>query len=378
MRSAGEHAAWLEALSPWPEEFGVGRMRELLRRLGNPERGLRAIHVVGTNGKTTTARAAEALLLAEDIRPGVYTSPHVVSWAERVRVGGENADLDAVLARVREEAEAVGATQFEALTAAALAEFAASEVDVVVVEAGLGGRHDATNVLDARVVVLTNVSLEHTDVLGSTREEIAAEKLAVLRPGALVVLGEPEWEQAARAAGAGGVTVVAGSDNALAHAAVESFLGRTVDPAPLEGVVVPGRLERVGEAPLEIWDGAHNLAAAGYLLTRVPRADWVVVASILADKDAAGMLAALSPLGGRLVATSSSSPRALPAGELAALGRPFFGHVEAVSEPAAALARGRELAGKDGALLVTGSLYFLADLASVRPSCLPWQASASG
>ena len=378
MRSAGEHVAWLEALSPWPEEFGVGRMRELLRRLGNPERGLRAIHVVGTNGKTTTARAAEALLLAEDIRPGVYTSPHVVSWAERVRVGGENADLDAVLARVREEAEAVGATQFEALTAAALAEFGASEVDVVVVEAGLGGRHDATNVLDARVVVLTNVSLEHTDVLGSTREEIAAEKLAVVRPGALVVLGEPEWEQAARAAGAGGVTVVAGSDNALAHAAVESFLGRTVDPAPLEGVVVPGRLERVGEAPLEIWDGAHNLAAAGYLLTRVPRADWVVVASILADKDAAGMLAALSPLGGRLVATSSSSPRALPAGELAALGRPFFGHVEAVSEPAAALARGRELAGKDGALLVTGSLYFLADLASVRPSCLPWQASASG
>ena len=378
MRSAGEHLAWLEALSPWPEEFGVGRMRELLQRLGNPERGLRAIHVVGTNGKTTTAFAAEALLLAEDIRSGVYTSPHVVSWAERVRVGGENADLDAVLARVRAEAEAVGATQFEVLTAAAFAEFAASEVDVAVVEAGLGGRHDATNVLDARVVVLTNVALEHTDVLGGTREEIAAEKLAVVRPGALVVLGEPEWEQAARAAGAGGVTVVAASDGALAHAAVESFLGRTVDPAPLAGVDVPGRLERVGEAPLEIWDGAHNLAGAGYVLTRVPRADWVVVASILADKDAAGMLAALSALGGRLVATSSSSPRALPAGELAALGRPFFGHVEAVPEPAAALARGRELAGEDGALLVTGSLYLLADLASVRPSCLPWQASASG
>ena len=143
-------------------------------------------------------------------------------------------------------------------------------------------------------------------------------------------------------------------------------------------MVVPGRLERVGEAPLEIWDGAHNLAGAGYLLTRVPRADWVVVASILADKDAAGMLAALSALGGRLVATSSSSPRALPAAELAGLARPFFGHVEEVPDPPAALARGRELAGPDGALLVTGSLYLLADLASVRPSCLPWQASASG
>jgi dihydrofolate synthase/folylpolyglutamate synthase len=246
------------------------------------------------------------------------------------------------------------------------------------VEAGLGGRHDATNVLEAPVVVLTNVALEHTEVLGSTREEIAAEKLAVVSPGAQVVLGEPEWEGAARDAGAGGVTVVAGSSGALAHAAVESFLGRTVDPAPLGDVHVPGRLERVGEAPLEIWDGAHNLAGVGYLLTRVPRADWVVVASILADKDAAGMLAALSALGGTLVATASSNPRALPAAQLASLGRRFFGSVEVVPEPAEALARGRALAGPDGALLVTGSLYLLVDLASVRGSCLPWQASASG
>ena len=266
----------------------------------------------------------------------------------------------------------------EALTAAALAELAAAGVEVAVIEAGLGGRHDATNVLHAPVVVLTNVGLEHTEVLGETREEIAAEKLAVVRPGALVVLGEPEWEEAARAAGAAGVTVTAGSSGALAHAAVESFLGRTVDPAPLADVHVPGRLERVGEAPLEIWDGAHNLAGAGYLLTRVPRSDWVLVVSILADKDAAGMLAAFSALGGTLVATASSNPRALPAGELAALAGPFFDRVEVVSEPTAALARGRELAEEGRSLLVTGSLYLIADLASVRPSCLPWQASASG
>ena len=232
-----------------------------------------------------------------------------------------------MLGRVRPDAEAVGATQFEVLTAAALAEFADGEVDVAVVEAGLGGRHDATNVLDAPVVVLTNVSFEHTDVLGATREEIAAEKLAVVRPGAQIVLGEPEWEEAARAAGAAGVSVVAGSSDVLAHAAVECFLGRTVDPAPLEEVVVPGRLERVGDTPLEIWDGAHNPAGVGYLLTRVPRADWVLVASILADKDASGMLAALSALGRRLVATSSSSPRALPAEELARVARPFFADV---------------------------------------------------
>jgi dihydrofolate synthase/folylpolyglutamate synthase len=308
----------------------------------------------------------------------VYTSPHVLTWGERIRVDGEEADVEAALGRVRAEAEAVGATQFEALTAAAFAELAAVGVRAAVVEAGLGGRHDATNVLEAPVVVLTNVALEHTEVLGPTREEIAAEKLAVVSQGAQVVLGEPEWEGAARDAGAGGVTVVAGSSGALAHAAVESFLGRTVDPGPLEAVHVPGRLERVGEAPLEIWDGAHNLAGVGYLLTRVPRADWVVLAAILADKDAAGMLAALSALGERLVATASSNPRTLPAAQLASLGRRFFGSVEVVPEPAQALARGRELAGADGALLVTGSLYLLVDLASVRGSCLPWQASASG
>ena len=192
-----------------------------------------------------------------------------------------------------------------------------AEVDAAVVEAGLGGRLDATNVLDAPVVVLTNVALEHTDVLGATRNDIAAEKLAVVEPGALVVLGESEWEDAARAAGAAAVTVVAGSSGVLAHAAVESLLGRTVDPAPLEGVIVPGRLERVGEAPLEVWDGAHNLAGVGYLLTRVPSADWVLVVSILEDKHAHEMLAALSALGRRLVATSSSSARALPPNRLA-------------------------------------------------------------
>ena len=378
MPSAASNLGWLESLSPWPEEFGLGRMRELLKRLGDPQRAFPAIHVVGTNGKTTTTRSAEALLLAEGHKAGSYTSPHAVSWSERIRVGGKEADLDVALGRVRDEAEAVGATQFEALTAAALAEFAGAGVDAAVVEAGLGGRHDATNVLRAPVVVLTNVGLEHTEVLGATREEIAAEKLAVVQPGALVVLGEPEWDGAAREAGAGGVTLVASSSGALAHAAVESFLGRTVDPGPLESVHVPGRLERVRDSPLEIWDGAHNLAGVGYLLTRVPRAEWVVVASILTDKDAAGMLAALSALGSTLVATASSNPRALPAEDLAAFARAYFMRVEVVEEPVAALTRGRELAGADGALLVTGSLYLLTDLASVRPSCLPWQASASG
>jgi dihydrofolate synthase/folylpolyglutamate synthase len=364
MRSASgpgvDNLGWLERLSPWPKEFGLARMRELLADLGEPHRRYPAIHVVGTNGKTSTTLMAAALLHAAGLRAGAYISPHVRGWSERIQVDGADADLEAALARVR--ARAAGATQFEVLTAAALAEFAAREVEVAVVEAGLGGRHDATNVLAASVVVLTNVSLEHTEVLGSRREQIAAEKLAVVPPGAHVVLGEPEWEAQARAAGAGTVEVAGGSNLALAVAAAAAFLGRPVDPAAAEAVRVPGRLERRGEHPLEIWDGAHNLAGLGYLLPRLPARDYTIVCSVLADKDPEAMLRALTPLGRTLVATRSPNPRAVPAGELARIAAPHFDRVEAFADPVAALARARALAGADGAVLVTGSLYLLAAL----------------
>jgi dihydrofolate synthase/folylpolyglutamate synthase len=374
MPSAADNVAWLESLSPWPEEFGLDRMRELLRELGDPQRAFPSIHVVGTNGKTTTTRLAEALLAGEGLSVGGYTSPHVVGWAERIRVGRAEADLDVALARVRVAAQKLGATQFEALTAAALAEFAAADVDVAVVEAGLGGRHDATNVLDAPVVVLTNVSLEHTDVLGGTREAIAAEKLAVLGGEGFAVLGEPEWEEQARAAGAKGVVVTGNSNLALALAAVETFLGRPVDPAAAEDVQVPGRMERISDRPLEIWDGAHNLAGVGWLLARLPARRYVVVASILTDKDADGMLAAFSVLGDQIVVATSSNPRALSAADLGVRASRFFPVVDVVEEPADAVGAAREAAGEDGAVLVTGSLYLLADLAAVRPPTpVPWR-----
>jgi dihydrofolate synthase / folylpolyglutamate synthase len=369
---------WIESLSPWPEEFGLGRMERLLEELGEPQRAFPAIHIVGTNGKTTTAGLLEALLDAEGLAVGTYTSPHVLGWEERIRIGAEPVDFEAALGRIRPAAEAIGATQFEALTAAAFAEFAAAAVDVAVVEAGLGGRLDATNVLRAPVVVLTNVALEHTEVLGTTRETIAAEKLAVVSPGAVVVLGEPEWEATARARGAEGVVVAGSSSLALAIAAAETFLSRPVDPHAAEDVVAPGRFERVGEAPLEIWDGAHNLAGVGWLLGRLPTARYAVVASILADKDADGMLAALAAVGDVLVATQSSNPRALPAEELAQRAARFFDRVEAVPDPATARARAHELAGVEGAVLVCGSLYLLSDLAAVRLPPVPWEASASG
>ena len=251
---------------------------------------------------------------------------------------------------MRPAAERLGATQFEALTAAALAEFAAQGVDVAAIEAGLGGRLDATNVLDAPVVHLTNVSLEHTEVLGEIREAIAREKLAVVRPGAIVVLGEPEWayllpDQEVRVGGA--------------QAAAEAFLGR-----PIEGdadVQLPGRLE--WRAADELWDGAHTPEAVDWLLQRVPGRDWVVVASMLEDKDTAAMLERLARVGHTLVATRSSSPRALPAAELADRARRYVSNVVAVDDPVAAVRRAHELGSR---VLVTGSLYLLADLHAAR------------
>jgi dihydrofolate synthase/folylpolyglutamate synthase len=340
-------------------------MRALLRELGDPQERFPAIHVVGTNGKSTTTRLTEALLLDAGLSVGAYISPHVVRWQERIRVNGAESDLERALTGVRPPVESLSATQFEALTAAALLAFAEVEVDVAVVEAGLGGRHDATNVLRTRVVVLTSVALDHMEVLGDTREAIAAEKLAVVQPGCIVVLGEPEWRELAEENGAGAVVVTGRSNLALAVAAAESFLDRSVDPHAADAVALPGRLERRGERPLEIWDGAHNLAGIGWLLPRlpsVPPGGWTVVCSILRDKRPGMLLEALSVLGPTLVATESRNGRALPAAELAALGSAHFDRVEVVPEPAAARARGRELAGPDGAVVVTGSLYLLADL----------------
>src|SRR5262249_31981110 len=269
--------AWIASLTPWPAEFGLGRMRALLAELGDPQQAYPAIHVVGRNGKSPAPRRAAAFLAREGLLAGAYTSPHVSGWSERIQVGGENADFDAAIARVRPAAEPAGATQFEALTAAALAAFAAAGVDVAVVEAGLGGRLDATNVLDARVVALTNIALDHTEVLGETRDEIAREKLAVVAPGATVVLGEPEWEDVAHARGAD--RIVHAED--VGRAAAEQFLGRELG-GDVE-VDLPGRFEARGE---DVFAGAHNPAGGARLGGPPSRDDHILFAGGLARKDA--------------------------------------------------------------------------------------------
>jgi dihydrofolate synthase/folylpolyglutamate synthase len=337
---------WVASLSPWPAEgFGLERMRALLSQLGDPQRQYDAIHVVGTKGKSTAARTIAALLRAEGLRSAAYTSPHVAGWEERLET--DAAGFEHAVARVRGAAEEVGATQFEILTAAALLDFAERKLEVAVVEAGLGGRLDATNVVEARVVLLTNVGLEHTDVLGSTREAIAREKLAVAGLDAIVVL--PDEEFASLVPGRG--LRIGG-----AREAASAYLGRTAT-AEVD-VSLAGRFElRSGE----VRDGAHTPEAADWLLERLPEPhDYVVVASILADKDAPAILARLARAGDTLVATRSSNERALPAAVVAEAARGSFGTVEVADDPAEAL----ELARSHGRpVLVTGSLYLLADLA---------------
>jgi dihydrofolate synthase/folylpolyglutamate synthase len=346
-------AEWIESLSPWPEEFGLGRMRALLAQLGDPQRSYPAIHVVGTNGKSTATRRSAAFLAREGLTVGAYTSPHVSGWSERIQVDGEERDFETAIGRVRAAALLIGATQFEILTAAAFADFAAAAVDAAVVEAGLGGRLDATNVLDARVVALTNVSLDHTDVLGDTREQIAKEKLAVVTPGVTVVLGEAEWEPLARKRGA--ARIVFTED--VGRAAAEAFVGHK-----LEGEVeasAPGRLDFAGE---DVYAGAHNPAGIEWLATRLPRDDYVVCAAILADKDARAMLATLARVGTSFIATEAETERTLAADVLAGLAREFFADVESVPDATAALDRAAERARPNGAVLVTGSLYLVRDV----------------
>jgi dihydrofolate synthase/folylpolyglutamate synthase len=388
--------------------FGLERMQRLLIALGSPQSRLpRTIHMVGTNGKSSSTRFAAAILEAHGLSAGAYLSPHLLRFAERVRVGDRDIDggsFAAALERAVRAAEKVDrtsgdddrVTQFELLTAAALDELARREVDVAVIEAGLGGRYDATNVIHAPVVALTNVGLEHTRWLGPTVVDIAREKLAVLRPGATLVVGAGvdgdalrEAEAAATERGATLVRAGAALDGvelaarggyqranfALAHAAAGALLGRDLDAGAVASaaahVQVPGRCEIVDQHPLTILDGAHNPAGMAALAASLPELSGgrpvVAVVSILDDKDAAGMLRALMEECSSVVFTSNSNPRALPPATLQSLAgqlAPAAPRGEIEPDPRTALRRARDLAGRDGVVVATGSIYLVADLGS--------------
>lgn len=396
LRQAEDYLLGLELFGM---RFGLDRMHKLMTVLGMPQRRFASIHVVGTNGKSSTTRMTAAILERHGLRTGIYTSPHLRSFPERIEVGGQplgDAAFADAVARAAHAAELVNrtlpdgdeVTQFEALTAAAFHALAAAGVEAAVIEAGLGGRYDATNVIPSKVQVLTSVGLDHTRWLGDTIAEIAGEKLAVVRDHATLVLppdlapaATPVAEEVAEAKHAriviakrdAGVTLAAlGSfqrrNFALAVATAEAFLERALDADAVAeaaaAVMVPGRMEVVGDSPLVILDGAHNgagmAALADALSEVIGQRPLTVVVSILDDKDASAMLDALLPLAENVVFTRTSNPRALPPGTLMHLADRPDGIT--VGDPKAALARAKELAGPDGAVVATGSIYLIADL----------------
>jgi dihydrofolate synthase / folylpolyglutamate synthase len=401
-----EAERYVLSLERFGMRFELDRMRRMMTALGHPERAFDSIHVVGTNGKSSTTRMIASILRHHGLRTGTYLSPHLVSFGERVRV--DNRDLTATefaaaMTRAARAAELVNraldaddrVTQFEAITAAAYSEMARQGVECAVIEAGLGGRYDATNVIPSSVQVLTSVGLEHTRWLGPTLTDIAREKLDVVQPGGTLVLGSGLagevlavaehvcGERRARIVHAGtdpGVALVRAAglyqrrNFALARAAAELYLApaRPLDPAAVaaaaEEVRVPGRLEQIDSDPLTVLDVAHNPEGMRALTESLPelaggRAPVVAVVSVLDDKDAAGMLTELMPVCDRLVLTATQNPRVLPPATLKSLATQLAGPpAEVVGDPWRALARARELAGPDGLVVVTGSQYLIGDL----------------
>ena len=409
----------LRSLELFGMRFGLDRMRRMMTVLGSPERRFDTIHVVGTNGKSSTTRMIAAILERHGLRTAAYTSPHLTSYTERVQVGERNVESEefaAAVARAARAAEQVNrtlaeddhVTQFELLTAAALWAMAEREVDVAVVEAGLGGRYDATTVIPSRITVLTNVGLEHTRWLGPTLKDIAEEKLAVLEPDSTLVLGADPPPQALEVAervanerGARMVGVDGGAPTvpllargsfqrrnfALARAAAGAYLddarsrgrafaGEAVTGALDERAVrdaaastaVPGRMHLIEGDPPTVLDGAHNPDAVAALVDSLPEVlldrPTALVLGVLDDKDAAGMLRTLLGRCERAWFTAPPGARALPPATLQSLARQLgFEEVACEPSPWRALEQARGWAGeRGGAVLVTGSVYLVGDL----------------
>jgi dihydrofolate synthase/folylpolyglutamate synthase len=398
----------LRSLELFGMRFGLDRMRRMMTALSSPQRSFETIHVLGTNGKSSTTRMIAAILERQGIHTGTYLSPHLISYTERVQVGERDLEAHAfaaAVARAARAAEQVNrtlsdddhVTQFELLTAAAIWELARRGIDVAIVEAGLGGRYDATSVIDSRLTVLTNVGLEHTRWLGPTLKDIAEEKLAVVQPGSTLVLGadlaEPALdvaqnvarERSARIVTAGSRTGAArllarGSfqrrNFALARAAAECYLddaGMHVSEGALrdaaESLEVAGRLQVLDGDPLTVLDGAHNPDAILALLESLPevlpaRVPVALVLGVLEDKDAAAMLAPLLQICERAWFTAPPSARALSPAALQSLARQLgFEAVACEPKPHRALAEARAWANEHGgAVLATGSVYLVGDL----------------
>ncbi len=345
-----------------PGDYNLERMRRLLSALGNPERAFLSLHIAGTKGKGSTAHLAEAILREAGYRTGLYTSPHLVDLRERIRLDGKilsEQDFTRVMAEMEPELRRLRPTYFETMTAAAFLLFAEKGVDYAVVEVGLGGRLDATNVILPAACAITTIDYDHMEKLGNTLEEIAGEKAGILKPG-IPAVSSPQPPAARRVldkvngliyprfrvlSSRGFVVKFTVEDrphelpvlgehqaaNAATALALVERSGAIVSSGAVRRafrkVRLPGRVERVGRRPTLIVDAAHNPVSARALaaaLRGVPRRRLVLVFGASADKDYRGMLASLLPAADLAIFTKASNPRAAAPSDLMILakGRP--------------------------------------------------------
>jgi dihydrofolate synthase/folylpolyglutamate synthase len=400
------------------------RIAALTAAMGDPERSFPCIHITGTNGKTSTTRLCTALVMAQGLSVGTYTSPHLVSLNERIAWNGkpigddELFDVLSPLGALEEFIRAenpgmLAPTWFELMTAAAYRFFADVAVDAGVIEVGLGGRYDATNVADGAVAVATNVELDHVSILGGTRAKIAWEKAGIVKPGCVAVVGDEDddivavFEDEARRVGAaafwrrgvefdcvgnfaahGGRVVSVrtpgatyedlfvplygahqGDNVAIAVAAAEAFFGVPLDASvvaeALGSARVPGRLEVLGRRPLVVLDGAHNAAGAAALGEALGEDFGVVRRTVLVfgclnGRSPGDVLAALGPDRiAHVVACTPPSLRGVPAADVAAAAAALGLEVSIADSVPEALAAARGLVSADDLVLVTGSLYLV-------------------
>ena len=396
--------AYLFSLEPFGIKFGLQNIRAILARLDHPERTFRSVHIAGTNGKGSVAAMIDAALGAAGYRRARYTSPHLVDLAERFTIDGrpvEHESLVAVADRVRTAVEALRAegllevqpTFFEVTTAVAFELFRRAAVDIAVVEVGLGGRLDATNVLTPDVTAITSIAFDHQLYLGSTLREIALEKAGIIKPGVPVVVGplsldaRAAVDEVARLRGAEvveasadqvrGLAIGLAGEHQRANAAVAVKaldvldrrgvrVPRAARLAGLSQVEWPGRLDlrRLADGRELLLDAAHNPAGAAALAAYLPSFSTSKLPLVLAamrDKDVSGMFAALLPAVARLVATRASNPRSADPGALAERARAAAPSLPVVVEPSIPAAL--DAAWRDSRrIVVAGSIFLLGDV----------------
>jgi len=405
-----EALAYLDGARWFGAEPSLRRIRELLAALGDPQKGLKFVHIAGTNGKGSCAAMLASVLRAAGYRTGLYTSPYLYRFSERMQINGEEIDPEALarcVAAVREKAEKMDEhpTEFELITATAMLWFFEEKCDIVVLEAGLGGRFDATNVIEApECTVIMNIGLDHTHILGDTPEAIAAEKAGIIKPGVPCVVYEqsepvlsvfrrrceelscaltvphfddivPEFDSLE-----GQVFSYRDEQYALsllgAHqrrnacvvieaATVLASRGWMIEQDALEhGLYAaswPGRFEVCADDPFFVVDGGHNPQCAeavrDCLLHYFPDTRRVLLLGVLRDKDYARMASILDPAADEYVCTAPESSRALPPEELAAALKAFGKPVTVCASVADAVFKAKELAGSDGMVCAAGSVY---------------------